>query len=181
MQELIAKVTPLLRTAGFQGRSRTFERRRGQVTQLVSFQSSHGGDLFYVNVGLVFDAVSALGGDTTGSVRIGSHVVHFSARLHELVAGLPDRWNVLDARAQDQLRAGCEAVIAILDRVEGPDGMLATVSLDKGFQKVLRAQLKWTTSDRSGARADLEAVAREFSDRRGCSVGELAKNAGLQL
>lgn len=56
--------------------------------------------------------------------------------------------------------------------------MLKAFTLKRGFEKVLRAQLKWTSGDRKGAKQDLALVAREFS-ARGLTVEDLAEQAGL--
>ena len=178
---MIAAIKPLLVGAGFRKRARTFERRRGDVTQLVNVQRSHGGNSFYVNVGLVFDAITGLRTNDTGLLVLGKDIVHFGARLHELVTGLPDRWIDGDADAHEQVRNALEVIVAKLDRIDGAVAMLNEFPLDAGFQKVLRAQLKWISGDRSGARADLETVASEFSDRRGCDVAELATRVGIQV
>jgi len=168
-----------LRAAGFRKQALTLERRRGDVTQIVNVQVSHGGSSFYVNVGLVFDAISALDADETGSIVLGKHVVHFGARLHELVPGLPGEWEASDAEAGDHLRRALEEVVTKLDCIDSTRAMLNAFVLDNGFEKLLRAQLKWTAGDRAGARTDLEAVAREFADRQGCGVKELAERAGI--
>jgi hypothetical protein len=178
---VISAVKPLLVGAGFRKRARTFERRRGDVTQLVNVQRSHGGNSFYVNVGLVFDAISDLRANQTGLLVLGKDIVHFGARLHELVTDLPERWTDDDADADEQVRNALEVIVAKFDRIDGPVAMLNEFPLDAGFQKVLRAQLKWISGDTSGARADLEAVASELSDRRGCDVGKLAARAGIQV
>jgi hypothetical protein len=44
--------------------------------------------------------------------------------------------------------------------------MLCTEPLDNGFQKLLRAQLKYVTGDLEGADADVELVVAEFPDRK---------------
>jgi hypothetical protein len=178
---VIAAITPGLVGGGFRKRGRTFERRCADVMQLVNIQRSHGGNSFYVNVGLAFDAISALHADATGLLVLGRHVVHFGARLDELVTGIPSRCIDGDADALVQVRAGLEAIMTKLDRTSGVAAMLSEFPLDAGFQKVLRAQLKWISGDRLGARADLAAVAFEFSDRRGCALAELATRAGIQL
>jgi Domain of unknown function (DUF4304) len=173
-----ATLAPSLKAAGFRKQALTFERRRGDVTQIVNVQVSHGGRSFYVNVGLIVDAVTALGGDTTGSLVLGAHVVHLGRRLHQLVPGLPESWAADDAAAGDAIARALATVVATLDGIDGALALLAAFPLDAGFEKVLRAQLKWTLGDRGGARADLEAVARELADR-GFTVAALAKQAGI--
>lgn len=174
-----ASISSPLREAGFRKDALTFERRRGEVTQLVNVQVSHGGGTFYVNVGLISDAIEALGGNKTGSLVIGKHTVNYGARLESLVPGLPDEWDPARPETSEKLRAAILAILPKLDAIDGPRALLAELDLEAGFGKVLRAQLRWITDDRTGARADLEAVAREFSDRRGCTVDQLAARAGI--
>lgn len=182
---MTSHIAPLMKPAGFRKRGLVFERQRGAVTQLVAVQLSHGGDgTFYVNLGLLFDAVTALGADDTGSVVIGGQAVHLSARLDALATKrLPQSWNVSEAAAATQVADALTGVISILDSIVNAPTALAELerALARGFHKVLRAQLKYTTGDKKGAGADLAAVAEEFSDRQGCSVDELAKRAGLKL
>lgn len=176
-----AHIAPLMKTAGFRKRGLVFERKRGEVTQLVTIQLSSGGDgTFMVNIGLVFDAIKALR-NGTGGVVIGGKVVDFSTRL--ATKRLPKVWTVTSASAGTQVAAALAKALRRLDSIDDAPSALDGLDseLAKGFHKVLRAQLKYTTGDKKGARADLAATAAEFSDRRGCSVEELAKRARLKL
>ena len=174
-----ASVTPLLREHGFQRATLTFDRRRGETTQIVNVQISHGGEVFYVNVGWILHEVRALKASTTGLSVIGKHVIHHGGRLETFAPALPASWRVDERAAGDAIRAGLERVLPLLDRVDCARAMLAEVDLDGGFDKVLRAQLAWITGDLPRAHADLHAVAREFADRQGTSFAQLARRAGI--
>ncbi len=180
MALVTAHIAPLMKTAGFRKRGLIFERKRGEVTQLVTIQLSSGGDgTFMVNIGLVFDAIKALRNGT--GVVIGGKVVDYSTRL--ATKRLPKVWTVTNASAGTQVAAAIAGALRRLDLIDDAPSALDKLDseLAKGFHKVLRAQLKYTTGDKRGARVDLVATAAEFSDRRGCSVEELAKRARLKL
>ena len=145
---------------GFSKRGSTFERRHGETLQLVELQRSAHGSTLYVNVGIVFDAVTKLGASTTGARVIGKRPVHHGARVEDL--------------------GGIERALELLDRIDGPAAALKVLDLERGFEKLLRAQLKSLVGDRAGALADVEAVAKEFSDRRGCTVNDLLTRTGLR-
>ena len=151
--------------------------RHRNIVDIFSFGTLDGGQYFYVNFGIVCAAVTALGGDTTGSSVIGTHVVQWGPRLEELVRGMPSNWPPDTDGVK--LCAGIEKGIAKLDPLDGAAAMLEHLDLEGGFNKILRAQLKWICGDKKGARADIAAVAKEFSDRNACSVAELTKDAGL--
>jgi hypothetical protein len=55
---------------------------------------------------------------------------------------------------------------ARLDVLESAASMPHDESLSYGFEKLLRAQLKYVTGDLEGARADVGLVVAEFSDRK---------------
>ncbi len=175
-----ASIAPLMKQHGFKRKALTFERKHGAVLQIVNVQCSHGGDSFYVNVGVVLDEVKALRASETGSQVFGGHTVHFGSRLDSLAPALPQSWKADDANAGAEVAAGLEKALRKLNAIDSAAAMLAEVDLRHGFHKVLRAQLVWIGGDPRGARADLEAVAKEFSDRQGCSVEQLAKRAGLR-
>jgi hypothetical protein len=179
MKIVATSVAPLLKEHRFRKQRLTFHRRRGDVTQVVNVQISHGGRRFYVNVGIMCDAISALGASTTGNLVIGPYSTHHAWRLDDLASGLPPSWCDDDETAGIQIRSGLVTALAKLDRLDSAAAMLAELDLSEGFNKVLRAQLKWIAGDRAGSRADLEAVAREY-DRQGCSVVELARRAGIK-
>jgi hypothetical protein len=171
-------IAPPLKSAGFRKQALTFERKRGEVTQIVNVQVSHGGVVFYVNVGFIFDAVSALGANQPGSEVIGKYTVHHGARLEQLVPGLPQSWDPGEATTGERIRGALEELMPLLDRIDGARAMLDAVALDRGFEKQLRAQLKWCVGDRAGARADLEALVAELAER-GLKLEKIAKRIGL--
>jgi hypothetical protein len=173
------RVAALLQAAEFRKRGPAFERRHGETTQLVELQTSRDGSVFYVNVGIVLDAITKLGPQSTGSRVIGKTPVHFGARLEELVKGVPSKWPTAAGAEEEDLLVALTQVLDRLGRIDGAATTLSELDLSRGFEKLLRAQLKWVTDDRDGARADVEAVAHEFSERRGCTVPELLARTGL--
>lgn len=172
-----ASLAPLLKAAGFRKQALLFERRRGDILQVVNAQVSHGGAAFYINVGLISDAVAALKARSSLSM-IGKHAVHYGKRLEQLVPELPASWSPDDPTAGTRIAAALARVVTLFDPIDSASTMLEALDLSRGFDKTLRAQLRWITGDRAGARADLEAVAAEFADRD-LSVDQLALAAGL--
>ncbi|MCY1081556.1 DUF4304 domain-containing protein [Archangium lansingense] len=174
-------VAGLARSRGFRKKGLTFRRKHGQTPQVINFQLSRGntaaeGD-FYVNIGISFDAVTALGGSTTGLLMIAGEAVHFGVRLEELAPGAPAQWDVTqqtDAQALgERLGATLAPVIDRLEPIESPASMLREFSLDEGTQRILRAELEYVGGNFNAALAELKLVAAEFADRRGMSVESL--------
>ncbi|MBL8924425.1 MAG: DUF4304 domain-containing protein [Myxococcaceae bacterium] len=173
-----AGIAPGLKARGFRKKALTFSRRVGKTRQLITFEGSRGAGDFYVNVGLVFDEVEALGADDVGNLIIGGQTVHLGGGLEEFVRGLPAR-HVPGPASGAALWRGLERLLDEWDAVVDARSALRTLDLGDGFTRVLRAQLKWVSGDRPGAKKDLAHVAREFSDRQGTSVAELAERAGI--
>jgi len=187
-EALAVAVTGLAKAHGFRKKALTFRRTHGQTTQVFNFQLSHGNTAeegaFYVNVGISFDAVTALGEDSTGQMVIAGEAMQFATRLEKLTPKAPRSWTVTartDAHVLGtQLGSALAPVLARLDAVDSPASMLREFALDRGTERVLRAQLLYTAGDFSAALAELKLVAAEFADRRGMSVGELIKRHGLK-
>jgi hypothetical protein len=182
------RVAGLAKARGFRKKGLTFHRTHGQTTQVIHFQLSRGNTadegVFYVNVGISFDAVAALGGTTTGQVVIAGEALHFGARLEDLAPGAPEEWAVTmqtDAHALgEQLGAALASVIDQLEAVESPASMLRTFALDDGAQRILRATLEYVTGNYDAALAELRRVAAQFADRQGMSVERLIEVNRLQ-
>ncbi|WP_375767703.1 DUF4304 domain-containing protein [Archangium gephyra] len=186
-EALSVAVAGLAKARGFRKKGFTFRRQHGQTTQVINFQLSHGnsrdeGD-FYVNIGLSFDAVTALGGTSSGEVVIAGEAVHYGVRLEELAPETPDEWAVTpqtDAHSLGaQLGAALAPVIDRLEKVESPASMLREFPLDDGFRRVLRAKLEYVDGHFDAALADLRLVAAEFADRQGMSVENLIERHRL--
>lgn len=188
LSEAIAvSVAGLAKARGFRKKGLTFRRKHGQTTQVINFQLSRGnsadeGD-FYVNIGISFDAVTALSGSTTGELVIAGETVHFGARLRELSPGTPAEWAITqqtDAHALgERLGAALAPVIDRLEAVESPASMLREFPLDEGARRILRATLEYVGGDFNAALADLKRVAAEFADRQGMSVEHLIERHRL--
>jgi hypothetical protein len=172
-----SELAPSMKARGFAKERLTFVRQHGETLQAVELQVASGGREHYVNVGVAFDEFAALHAKRTVQWTVGKHTVDFTARLEELVAKLPDRWST--SALDPSVLAGIERAMKTLDAVRDARSGLAKLRLGKGFWKVLRAQLKWVCGDVDGAHADIDAVAEEFADRRGCTRRELAARAGL--
>jgi len=103
--------------------------------------------------------------------------------LQELIDGVPPRIEVSSDTQLEPLAAQVstwlQPLIELLDQVDSPDGMLKTELLDRGFRKLLRAQLLHLTGDDQSALADVRAVAQEFSDRPGLTVPNLLARYGM--
>ncbi|HEX8706421.1 MAG TPA: DUF4304 domain-containing protein [Myxococcaceae bacterium] len=185
---LAVTVTGLAKAHGFRKKAFAFRRSHGQTTQAIHFQLSHGNlsqeGAFYVNIGLSFDAVTALGGSTTGQLVIAGEAMQFAAQLDELAPGAPAVWEITEQTDIPSLGAQLGEVLApVLDRldaIDSPASMLREFPLDEGTQRVLRAQFHYIAGDFGAALAELRQVAAEFSDRRGMSVEDLIAWHGLR-
>jgi hypothetical protein len=192
VREIVAQaagtgLAPLLKDRGFGKKGLAFRRRLAETEQVVALELSRGNTSstgsFYVNVGVSFDALAALGGTTSGSVVIAGKPWHFARRLEELSEGAPPSWT-LDAATDPvalgaRLASALEPALALLDATDSPWALLCRVPLDRGFERVLRARLRYTAGEFSLALEDLEGVASEFQDR-GLSVAALIRQTGLE-
>jgi hypothetical protein len=93
-------VTTVLKPLGFRKSGLNFHRRRNDVVQVVNVQGSHGSTwsekLFYVNVGLAFDALCHLTSSTILEKPKESECDERGTRdrLEQLIDNVPDRWAV---------------------------------------------------------------------------------------
>ena len=172
---VVEHMAPALKLCGFKKKALVFARRRGDVDQLVAAQMSHGGARFYVNVGLVADTLTRLGGDQVGATVVGGRATHYGVRAEQIVTA-PPSWDA--ASDGEALRRVTESILTRLDAIDGPAAMLRELDLDHGFLRVLRAQLHWVMGNAAAARADIEAVAGAFVER-GVTFDDLAVSAGL--
>lgn len=185
---LAVAVTGQAKAHGFRKKAFAFRRTHGQTTQAIHFQLSGGNTsregAFYVNVGISFDAVTALGGSTTGQLVIAGEPMQFAAQLDELSPGAPAVWEITEQTDPRELGARLGEVLAPvlekLDSIDSPAAMLGQFPLDQGAQRVLRAQFHYVAGDFGAALAELRQVAAEFADRRGMSVGDLIARHGLK-
>lgn len=186
-EAVAVSVAGLARSRGFRKKGLTFRRTHGQTAQVIQFQLSTGNTAddgsFYVNIGISFDAVTALGGSSTGEVVIAGEAVHFAARLEELAPGTPDSWAVTkdtDAHSLgERLGAAIAPVIDRLEAIDSPASMLREFALDQGAERILRAELEYVSGNFKAALAELRLVAAEFADRRGMSVESLIERHHL--
>ena len=180
-------VAGLVRSRGLRKKGLTFRRAHGQTAQVIQFQLSRGNSAddgsFYVNIGLSFDAVTALGDSTSGEVVIAGEAVHFAARLEELAPGTPASWAVTketDTHSLgERLGAALAPVIDRLEAIDSPASMLREFTLDRGAQRILRAKLEYVTGNFNAALAELRLVSAEFADRQGMSVESLIERHHL--
>lgn len=185
---LAAAVAGLAKAHGFRKKALAFRRTHGQTTQAISFQLSGGNALregaFYVNIGISFDAVTALGGSTTGQQVIAGEAMQFAAQLDELAPGAPAVWEITEQTDPQELGArlgrALAPVLERLDSIDSPASMLRQFPLDQGVQRILRAQFHYIAGDFGAALAELRQVAAEFADRRGMSVEDLIARHGLK-
>ena len=187
-EAVAVSVKGLAKDRGFKKKGFAFRRTHGQTSQVIDLQLSRGNSStegsFYVNVGLTFDAVTALGGSTTGESVIAGETVHFSARLEDLVPSAPDSWKVTartDAQAMgERLGAALAPVFERLEAIDSPLAMLREFPLDDGAERILRARLEYVTGDFPAALAELKLAAAYFADRRGMSVETLIERYELK-
>ena len=177
---------PIAKQASFRKSGFNFYRRNGSTRQVFNFQLSRGNagsdGWFYINVGIDFDDVRGLLAESIVEKPVPS-CCHFNVRLQELIDGVPPRIEVSSDTQLEPLAAQVstwlQPLIELLDQVDSPDGMLKTELLDRGFRKLLRAQLLHLTGDDQSALADVRAVAQEFSDRPGLTVPNLLARYGM--
>jgi hypothetical protein len=181
-------VVPILKAAGFAKKANTFTRRRGSATQIVEIKASRGNGpserTYYIEVGFDLDETRALRADTTGNVVVGGQAVAFPYETSRLDPPLRREWRVdagFDRQAiSTEIDRGLRALVAALDPLEGPRHVLERLDLERGFDKIARAQLRYVLGDRAGARRDVEAVCAEFADRQGMRLEQVLKRAGLR-
>lgn len=173
-------LAPLLKEHGWAKKALTWTRRRGDTTQVINLQNSHGGKSFYVNIGMVIDAVEKLGGNNSQQ-GMGTYTVTYGERLDGWRRGMPQEFpaNEVDT-VGPKIRNALEKLMPTLDALDSPAAFRENLDLGRGFYKILRAQLAWLAGDKKAAKKDLEAVVKEFGDRPAVTYEWAVKHAGLK-
>ncbi|MEM1177741.1 MAG: DUF4304 domain-containing protein [Acidobacteriota bacterium] len=172
-------VTPVLKPLGFRKKAQTFHRRHGDVVQVVQLQSSHGSTwdekMFYINVGLAFDAVCRL-----KNIEILEKPKEYEcddrgtrSRLENLLDGLPDRWSVhvegdSEGVAQE-LHAAMERLAVELEIIDGVEAYRRHRWFDRFRPKPENAQVLYILGDLDGAWSEVQGLCDLFADRKSLS------------
>jgi hypothetical protein len=169
-------VTATLKPAGFRKSSTNYHRRHGATVEVIQVQSSHGSTwaekVFYINVGIAFDAVCELAGvpilDKPKEYECDSRGTR--DRLGQLVSEEADSWKVRTgddpgptiALLGDALRR----LVAELDRIDGPAAYRAHRWFDRFRPTPSCASILYLLDDDAGALAEVRALAVLFADRQ---------------
>lgn len=163
----------VLKPRGFKKTAHNFHRRLGEVVQVVNVQLSQGSSysekLFYVNVGLAFDEICSLIGQSTNETPK-EHECATRGRLEEFLRNAHERWEVGGPNKLDsmisKLRGVIEELAEELNQVTSPSDYLAhdwfrreSVSLSEC------AQIHYVVGDLDSAWADVQRMCVEFADR----------------
>ena len=168
-------ITHVLQPLGFRKSSSEFHRRHNDAVQVVSLESSRASTqaerLFYVNVGLAFDAICQLT-DTEIIEKPKEHDCDSRGtrdRLENLVDNVPDRWSIrsdsdLESQAR-QLRDAVEQLAVELHRIDGIQAYRGHRWFDRFRPKQENAQILYLLGDLDGAWSEVENLCRLFADR----------------
>lgn len=169
-------VTAVLKPAGFRKTASSFHRRVGTCVQVVNCQVSRGSTpdakVFYINVGLAFDGVCELTKkpilDKPKEYECDDRGTR--DRLGALLPELDEDWQVgPDAEAESvahRLRAAMTALVAELDRVDGPATYRTHRWFDRFRPKPENAQILYLLGDSAAARREVADLAKMFADRQ---------------
>lgn len=175
-------VTSVLKPLGFRKSALQFHRRHKEVVQVVNLQSSHGSTsaekLFYVNVGLAFDAVCEL-----TETEILEKPKEYDCdsrgtrdRLENLIHDAPEQWSVVvdgdgDAVAS-QLRSAMEQLTVELKSIDSVQAYRAHRWFDRFRPKQENAQILYVIGDLDGAWNEVQSLCSLFADREGLNQPE---------
>lgn len=181
-------VTPVLKPLGFRKSALNFHRRHKDVVQVVNLQSSHGAawdeKLFYVNVGLAFDAVCELT-DTEILEKPKEHDCDSRGtrdRLESLLDNMPVRWslntNADSESVAQRLQTAIEQLAAELETIVGVHTYRTHRWFDRFRPKQENAQILYVLGDLDGAWNEVKQLCELFADRQAINqpewwVGEL--------
>ena len=174
-----AGVTGVLRPAGFRKASLSYHRRRGTCVQVVNVQRSQGSSAaekrFYINVGLAFDELCQL----TNRAVLEKPKAHecddrgTRDRLGGLLPDVDEHWeigaNTDPGPMAARLGHAMTALVAELDRIDGPAAYRSHRWFDRFRPKAENAQVFYILGDRDAARQEVERLAALFADRRNAS------------
>ena len=176
LTEVMARaVTPVLKGAGFRKSGMNYHRRRGEVVHVVNLQVGHGSTalekLFYVNVGLAFDALSRLTG-----LPISERPKEYECddrgtrdRLESLVPDCPDRWVVSAGedvgKTVERLRGSMDRLAAELDLIDGIGAYRRHRWFDRFRPTRSNAQILYLLGDPDGAWREVLDLVTLLSDR----------------
>ncbi len=175
-------VTSVLKPLGFRKSAFNFHRRHKQVVQVVNLQSSHGSawdeKLFYVNVGLAFDAVCEL----TNTEILEKPKEHdcdsrgTRDRLEGLFDNMPERWSVnvsgdSESVAQ-QLKTAIEQLAVELETIDGVQAYREHRWFDRFRPKRENVQILYVLGDLDGAWDEVKQLCTLFADRQAINQPE---------
>lgn len=169
-------VTSVLKPLGFRKSALSFHRRYKDVVQVVNLQSSHGSawneKLFYVNVGVAFDAVCQL----TNTEILEKPKEHdcdsrgTRDRLESLLDDTPERWSVdINADSEsvaEDLQKVIEQLAVELERIDGIQAYREHRWFDRFRPKRENAQILYVLGDLDGAWKEVKDLCALFSDRQ---------------
>lgn len=169
-------VTSVLKPFGFRKSGLNFHRRHKDVVQVVNLQSSHGSawdeKLFYVNVGLAFDAICKL----THTEVLENPKEHdcdsrgTRDRLESLLDKTPERWSIdMNGDSEsvaEHLQRAIEQLAIELERIDGVPAYREHRWFDRFRPKQENAQILYILSDLDGAWKEVKDLCTLFSDRQ---------------
>lgn len=175
-------VTSVLKPLGFRKSALNYHRRSKEVVQVINLQSSHGSTwdekLFFVNVGLAFDAVCQL----TGTKILEKPKEHdcdsrgTRDRLESLVDGLPEQWSVnvngdSESVAQ-QLQTAIGQLAVELESIDGVQAYRTHRWFDRFRPKQENAQILYLLGDLDSSWNEVKELCKLFADRQGINQPE---------
>lgn len=169
-------VTSVLKPLGFRKSALNFHRRHNEVVQVVNLQSSHGSawdeKLFYVNVGLAFDAICQL----TNTQILENPTEHdcdsrgTRGRLETLLDNTPERWSIDITADSESVAEHLQKVIAQLavelERIDGVQSYREHRWFERFRPKQENAQILYVLGDLDGAWQEVKYLCTLFSDRQ---------------
>ena len=178
LKEVVAEaITPPLKVAGFRKSAPNYHRRHGETVQVVNVQLSHGSSamekVFYVNAGIVFDAMCQLMGQPVLETPKEYQCDECGTRdrLENLIPGALDRWALSGAadvpRTVGVLRGLINQLVAELDAIDSVAAYRAHRWFDRALPipQGLNAQVRYLVGDLDGAWQEIQDLVRFLADR----------------
>ena len=169
-------VMPILKLLGFRKSAMSFHRRHRDVVQVINFQSSHGSSwdekLFYVNVGLAFDAICHL---TNREIlekpkEYECDARGIRARLEMLIDGAPARWSVhINSDSEPLARQLHDLIAKLAVELQLIDGVQAYRRhhwFERFRSKRETAQILYVLGDLDAAWNEVQDLCTLYADRQ---------------
>ena len=169
-------VTSILKPSGFKKTGTSYHRRNGSVVQVVNLQSSQGSSstqkMFYVNIGLSFDALCELKNievkEKLHYHECDSRGVNY--RLDKIISTAPNRWTLSveneTGTVERDLKNAMELLVSELDTIDSTASFHQHSWFDLYRPSPVSAKIFYVEGHLNEAWQEVIGITSKFSDRQ---------------